>query len=364
MQEMRIFQFIDGVYEMRSTYKEDDVILLLKDITGKVEPLGTKEREKAIQSGKHYCEMLPLEYKPSDQYIQLYNRMLEVFAKPTADAVARVAEEIYRIKGKRLALVSLARAGTSIGVLIKRYIKNKYDVNVPHYSISIIRDRGIDKNAMKYILERHCGNDIQFVDGWVGKGAIFKELESALEDFPDVDGSLAVLADPAHITDLCGTHDDILIPSSCLNSTVSGLVSRTFLRHDIIADDDFHGAAYYEDLLSEDRTYEFINVIEKHFEYGLSSIEHIIDNSGIDVVNKIKEEYGVKSINFVKPGIGETTRVLLRRVPWRVLVSNADKNAEELQHIIQLANEKGVEIYYCNLKNYKCCGIIKNLEDA
>ena len=44
----------------------------------------------------------------------------------------------------------------------------------------------------------------------------------------------------ANITDLCGTHEDILIPSSCLNATVTGLISRTFLRADIIGKNDFH----------------------------------------------------------------------------------------------------------------------------
>ena len=53
---------------------------------------------------------------------------------------------------------------------------------------------------------------------------------------------------PANITELCGTHEDILIASSCLNSTVSGLISRTFLRNDIIGINDFHGAVYYEEL--------------------------------------------------------------------------------------------------------------------
>ena len=45
---------------MRSSYSEEDVILLLKDITGMVEPQPAKVREKLIQSGKHYSEMLPL----------------------------------------------------------------------------------------------------------------------------------------------------------------------------------------------------------------------------------------------------------------------------------------------------------------
>ena len=36
---------------MRSSYSENDVILLLKDITGLVEPLPAKVREKLIQAG-------------------------------------------------------------------------------------------------------------------------------------------------------------------------------------------------------------------------------------------------------------------------------------------------------------------------
>ena len=43
---------------MRSSYRDEDVTLLLKDITGMVQPQPTEEREKQIQAGKHYSEML------------------------------------------------------------------------------------------------------------------------------------------------------------------------------------------------------------------------------------------------------------------------------------------------------------------
>ena len=56
---------------MRSSYRDEDVIFLLKDITGLVQPQPAKEREQLIQSGKHYCEMLPVEYKPSAQYMKV-----------------------------------------------------------------------------------------------------------------------------------------------------------------------------------------------------------------------------------------------------------------------------------------------------
>jgi len=93
-------------------------------------------------------------------------------------------------------------------------------------------------------------------------------------------------------------------------------------------------------------------------------IEHNIDESGIKTINYIKEKYDISDINLIKPGIGETTRVLLRRVPWKVLIADEYKESEELSHIIQLAKEKEVPIEYCGLDNYKCCGIIRNLADA
>lgn len=98
---------------------------------------------------------------------------------------------------------------------------------------------------MKRILAENSPEKLQFVDGWTGKGAILGELRRAMRDFPAVDPELAVLADPARIADVWGTREDLLIPGSCLNSTVCGLLSRTFLRRDIIGPEDYHGAAFY-----------------------------------------------------------------------------------------------------------------------
>ena len=351
---------------MRSTFLSDDVELLLKDISGMVVPLPTEEREKRIQSGIHYCEMLPLEYKPSSMYITIYEKALEVFSKSTAEAVGHVSQKIWNKMGRNVVIISLARAGTPVGVLIKRYIKKKYQMNVPHYSISIIRDRGIDKNAMKYILFKHNPKDIIFVDGWVGKGAILGELKRELNDFPEIQAELAVLADPANLTDLCGTHDDLLIPSSCLNSTVCGLISRTFLRSDIIGENDFHGAVYYEELMNEDRTYEFISTVEKFFNLqDYSEVKNVNSEiNGLEEVKMLADKYGIQNINFIKPGIGETTRVLLRRIPWKILISREHAVSNELELVYQLAKEKRVPIEITDLYNYKCCGIIKKISDV
>lgn len=350
---------------MFGTYDPADVTILLKNITGLVQPQGTKEREEKIQSGVHYSEMLPIEYKPSDKYMLAYEDALTRYSLITAKAVASLAEQIWAEKGCSATLVSLARAGTSIGVLLKRYIRWKYSVEIPHYTISIIRGRGIDQNAMKYILERHSPNSIQFVDGWTGKGAIQRELKNAVTCFPGVDPGLAVLSDPARIAGKCGTHDDFLIASSCLNSTVSGLLSRTFLRSDIIGKDDFHGAAFYKELEDQDLTYQFIGAIEKHFEETLYLPQHepaVSCKSAKQEVEEICQRYRIHDVNLVKPSIGECTRVLLRRIPWKVLVHSLTDEGH-LGHIYQLAREKNVELVEYPLENYRACGLIKELAD-
>ena len=349
---------------MRTSYKKDDVELLLKDITGLVKPLSTEEREKEIQSGRHYSEMLPLEYVPTDEYMKVYKEALNIFAKDTALAVGNLSDKIIRDKGKNIVIVSLARAGIPIGILVKRFIKKKYRIDLPHYSISIIRGKGIDNNAMKYLLDRYLPEQILFLDGWIGKGAILRELQSQISNYEGVSSDIAVISDPANVTKLYGTREDILIPSSCLNSTVSGLVSRTFFRDDIIGENDFHGAAYYEELKDRDLSYEFIEAIESEFQYDRDIIEENKEGSGIEEVLNISKAFEIEDINLIKPGIGETTRVLLRRIPWKILINKKYKDDLSIKPIIRLATERNVDIVFYDLKNYKCCGIIKKLADA
>lgn len=365
---------------MFGTYRPEDVTLLLKDITGLVEPKGTKEREREIQNGRHYCEMLPIEYEPSAEYKRIFEYALTRYSALAANAVASVAQKIWKKKGGNVTIVSLARAGTPIGILIKRYLKMKYGADVVHFTISIIRGRGIDGNAMRHILSRHPAESVQFVDGWTGKGAIQRELRKAMAEYKGVGAGLAVLSDPAHAAEICGTRDDFLIASSCLGSTVSGLLSRTFLRTDIIGPDDYHGAAFYGHLTDRDVTYRFIDSVQaefdledRHFgeafEEGMKEQDFAREAEGrgmgavLKEVQEIADQHGIRDINLVKPGIGEATRVLLRRLPWKILVKSLN-DEEHLGHLYQLAKEKEVEVVEYPLIHYRACGIIKALGDA
>ena len=362
--------------EKMGSYKKEDCIFLLKNINNLVKEQDNLSREVTMQKGGHYSEMLPIEYIPTDEYTNLYKDTLNISAKLIASFVASVSTAIYDKNGKDTLIVSLARAGTPVGVLIKRYIKYKYNVDIMHYSVSIIRDKGLDENAILYILGNHPKAKIQFVDGWTGKGVIGNSLKKSCAYLNkkydiNIDSSLAVLCDPGYCSELYGTREDLLVPSACLNSTISGLMSRTFLRDDIIGEYDFHGSKYYGEWNDIDLTNDFIDKISEHFSeiddiskanehIGIG--KYINEGTNIDAktsVENIKRDFDISSVNRIKPGVGEATRVLLRRVPWKILVR--DENDIHLKHIILLAKDREVSIEVYKDMCYSCCGLIKDL---
>ncbi len=360
---------------IRGSYLDDDVVFVLKDIGSLVKEQPTLYREQAIQKGTHYSEMLPIEYVPSNDYMQLYEYSLKQSALKMARLAGITAEIALKMKGNDLTILSLARAGTPIGVLIYRYLKLRYHLKVKHYSISIIRGKGIDENALHYILKQNKDTSLLFVDGWTGKGAISNVLKEAVKAFnlkykTQIGDELAVLADPGYCAEITATHEDFLIPSACLNSTISGLVSRTFHRRDIIGENDFHGARFYRDLLKEDRSLEYIETICKYFPQSYKQIDDEVQQKqklieknpsweGLKSTKRIAHLYNIEDINLIKPGIGETTRVLLRRIPWKILVH--PEKYHLLHHVLQLAKEKNVPVEEFSEMSYSCCGLIKQL---
>lgn len=372
---LKIIQRENNMKEF-STYKKDDVIFLLKDISDMIVEEDNMTREKKIQSGTHYSEMIPIEYQVSDEYLNLYRTKLKENKEKLAFAIGVMSEKILKRHDKNVVLVSLARAGTPIGILAKRYIKQRYNLDLPHYTISIIRDRGIDINAIKYIINKHkYSSKIQFIDGWTGKGTIANELKKACDELEGIfnmkfDSSLAVLADPCGYSNVYGIREDFLIPSACLNSTVSGLVSRTVLRDDLIGKDDFHGAKFYKELKYVDESNNYLDTISACFKNEYQNIDETMNDWTEDIITKvgncdvknIKQKYDIEDVNFIKPGVGETTRVLLRRIPYKILVD--DLNNQKLKHILILAKEKNVEVEEFDFKAYSCCGIIKNMKDV
>jgi hypothetical protein len=232
--------------------------------------------------------------------------------------------------------------------------------------VSIVRGRGIDQVAMGWLLRRYPAASLQFVDGWTGKGAITRELSAAVLPL-GLDDRLAVLADPGWCAPVFGTRDDFLIPSACLNSTVSGLVSRTVLREDLIGPDDFHGAKYYRHLAGQDRSRAYVDAVEAAFDDAADEVAETWPRvaagdreptwAGWAAVERVAAEYGIADVNLVKPGVGETTRVLLRRVPDRILV--APGREADLGHVLKLAADRGVPVELHDGLTYSCMGLIQ-----
>ncbi|MEU4042916.1 phosphoribosyltransferase [Streptomyces antibioticus] len=356
-----------------SSYPPEEVGWLLQDLSDVTLEAPTEEREEAIQSGgAHYAESLPVEYQPSDQYQRLFHAALETSAARIAQAVGVVTETVIAERSPRPVLVSLARAGTPVGVLMRRWARYRHGLDLPHYAVSIVRGRGIDANALRWLAAHHDPRDVVFVDGWTGKGAITRELAAAIEEFEAAGGAagfdpeIAVLADPGSCVRTYGTREDFLIPSACLNSTVSGLISRTVLRADLVGPDDFHGAKFYRELAGADVSVAFLDAVAARFDEVADAVAGAVKEllaadrtptwEGWAAVERISEEYGIHDVNLVKPGVGETTRVLLRRVPWKIL-ARAGAGAD-LDHVRLLAEQRGVPVEEVGELPYTCVGLI------
>ncbi|KRB75786.1 hypothetical protein ASE01_12025 [Nocardioides sp. Root190] len=360
------------------SYPPEDVTWLLTDLSEVELERGTDDREEAIQSGVHYSEMLPVEFQPDASYLALFHEALAESARRLAVDTGVVGELLaarHEVHGERPVLVSLARAGTPVGVLLRRYYDQVHGWSVPHYTISIIRGRGIDEVALARVLESHPASAIAFVDGWTGKGAIQRQLTEAVaawrESHPEhaaLDDELAVLADPGGCTELHGTREDFLIPSACLNSTVSGLVSRTVLREDLIGPGMFHGAKFYPQWADEDVSRLFVDTVAAHFADAAADIAARVEDTtisrtvtwaGLRSLERIAATYSIADINLVKPGVGETTRVLLRRVPWQILVR--PDRLGDLGHVLALAEARGVPVVPVADLPYSCIGLIRQV---
>lgn len=352
------------------SFDPEDVTLLLKDVTGQVEERDTALRERDIQAGRHYSEDLPIEQVPSAAYMAVFDRLMDSQLPRVALYTGALTRLVLRAYEKPL-LVSLVRAGVPCGVLMRRYAGRELGVDLPHYGVSIIRGKGFDENAMRCLLSRHPDRTPVFVDGWTGKGMITRQLEESCAQFNARSGAglrpiLAVLADPAHSCSLYATREDFINPSCCLNSTVCGLISRTVHNAALIGPDDFHGVRVYREFASIDQTARYLDGVCRHFAplrgdidalyHALLSSDRTPDWRGMEAVRRIGEAFGIGDVNRIKPSIGETTRVLLRRVPDRVLLREAGH--PDVGHIILLARERNVPVTVYPDMPYLCCGLI------
>lgn len=358
------------------SYAGADVTFLLKPLplADFVEDVG--EKEKLIQSGRrHYSEMLSPERLPSPHYEAVFEQACAANGERMARDCLVLAGLIAARRSGPVTLVSLARGGTPIGVVLRRLLQRVHGRSTAHYSVSIVRDRGIDANALRHILAQgHAPESIVFVDGWTGKGVIARELAASIERFNHehgsaIDSGLHVLSDLAGSAACAASCEDYLIPSSILNATVSGLVSRSVL-NEAIGPHDFHGCVLYSDFAPHDRSRAFVDAVEaralaleESADIGVQAIDtQAAAARSRACIAAAMARYAIVDVNLIKPGIGEATRVLLRRAP-RLLVLR-DPQAAGTAHLRLLAEEKGVPVEVDPQLPYQAVSLIRSASDA
>lgn len=348
------------------SYAPEDVHFLLQPV--QMSFTEAAEKECLIQTNrKHYSEMIGQEQAPAGVHKGLYVRaLMQNGARMASDVQSLAMALCAAYTGPAIALVSFVRAGLPLGVLLRRAIV-EMGRDARHYGISIIRDRGIDTVALEAVIQLHGAENIVFVDGWTGKGAISSELKRTLSDdkrFPE-DPRLVVLADPCGRAWLAASAADWVIPSGILGATVSGLVSRSIWP----THGGLHGCVVYQHLHEHDVTREFIDKIDaERLALGetqpaapwTSHQRLMLQAVADEVVSALAIRFGINNLNRVKPGIAEATRAVLRRIPDRILVR--ERNDSDVRLLLYLAERAGatVEEFGADLGPYRAVTIIRS----
>jgi len=363
---------------LQHSYEKDDVQVLLHP----VEPvfLSVEEKEAAIQSGTHYSEMLSREKKPGDAYLELFDKQVADFGQALAGQLLDLAGMIAASR-KRPVLVSLVRGGTPVGVVLKR-ILNHYGYQAPHFAVSIVRDRGLDSVAIDHIMALgHAPEDLVFVDGWTGKGVIRRELSASIvalqARYPGIKDELFVLSDIAGVANFAATRLDSLVPTCLLNAPISGLISRSVYRQENNVP-QMHGGVYLADLAEHDRSLSFVNHMMGLVDQLIRENPLDLRQIGLDAFEKVRApsivaeemhkllrtishlEHAVDR-NKIKPGLGEASRVLLRRMPEALIVRDASEPA--VAHLLMLAKARNVRVRVLPEMKIQAVALIKELNN-
>ena len=338
------------------SYAPSEVEFLMRRMH--IETTALEERERMIQSGhRHYSEMIGPEDAPTRDRLRLFRECLVSNGSRMARDISVLAAGMAAsATNGELIVVSIARAGTPIGVLLWHRLQAiAPHLSIKHYSISVIRDRGVDFAALRYIMSKHQSSSLRFVDGWTGKGTIANELKLSIAKWsdapPDLNPGLWVPLDVCGAASFAASSVDYLIPSTLLGGTLSGLVSRSVLPYGEEGGEGFHGCVPLDSLRRYDLSRWFISYM-----LGLLSVcpqtNTAPENATAGQTRRIETKYcmelmmkkhSLSDSNHIKLGIGETIRVLLRRMPHIILL-NEQANPTDSNFIRRLASLRQINV--------------------
>lgn len=331
---------------LENSYKPGQVVCLFTPFTGNV--LSIEDKEAQLQNGGHYGDLLSEEDRPDAEYLAIFDQLTDVLAQKLAAPIWRLVEHFNtsRPQDRPIVILSIARAGTPIGVVVSELLRHRFKREVFHYSVSVIHKHGVDAHAMEYLLKRHNASDMVFLDGWISQGRITKAVEESAPRW-GVEPHLYCVSDPRGVQDFVATREDVLLPSAILNATVSGLLSRSVHNPDGL---DF--AQSYMHYSSVDRTQVFIDAMlnacflnspQEDFLEAASVVCHSSEQNPLAraQIESFCEKHGTTE-ERIKVGIGEVSRSVLRRTPVLVVI---DPNAtDEARHLVWLAKQRNIPL--------------------
>jgi hypothetical protein len=307
-----------------------------------------------------------VEYQPSEAYLKFFYATFAQNRRRLAQDILSLARQLmFRSRKRPRLLVSLARAGIPIGVLLKRTLQEHLKVDMAHYSVSLLSDAGLDENALHYILQHHdpLGRDITFVDGWTATGTVARALWQGISHFnrkhkTQISPDLHVIADLAGIATIAATTEDYLIPSALLNATINGLVSRPWRLETEL--DSFFNCYFFEYRLDEDLSRWYVEQL-------LSEIKQL-DNTPPCIQPEVRirqqetsqtfmdemiKTYRLASLRQFKPGLGESTRLLLQGNGQASELLVRNRRSSDVEGLLLLANEQGIPVTEMSSMPYK-----------
>ncbi len=324
---------------VQTSYRPADIRLLIA--AAPAPRVSLAEKETRIAAGESYGQFLSAEGPPAGWQTSTFHGALTRNGPAIASALLGLAAQLEaRADGRPITLVSLARAGFPVGVLLHRLL-GRSGIDSAHFGLSIVRGVGLDMAALGTVLAERPAESVVFVDGWTGKGSILGTLRHSLKGQGQsghaVPPVLAALYDPAGVADLAGSHDDLLLPHAALNATVSGLISRTFLAGDT------HAAEYLDELAGHDLSDAYLDALDVLCS-GATPLPPPTSRpqKPADLALEIARTYGCTDPHRAKPGIGEATRVFLRRRPAALVVR---ASTPDTAHLVALARAAQMPVH-------------------
>lgn len=243
-----------------------------------------------------------------------------------AHIVATLADTLYNKYKRFIVLVPLTHNTdtTSIALcnLIRSYFRLQYTLAIP-VTNAIDVSHPFNDDIMCDILSVYNSKDIIFVDTTTGNGHIMPYLENACNNYEDLTPKLAVLSDPANITDLKGTDTDFinLLP---LEPDVKNIPINEGITNKLKPVKDIHTSK--------------------------------VNASGIIELAKYNK------LDNITAGFTDTIKALNNGLLSEVILNINAKKSIDYKIFIEMLKYTNIAVNYKLLKNYNCIGILKTKE--